>query len=287
MKTPTNYGGWDVLAYLQANNQFCLADLYTVTLVGGYVARYTSAETDLTVGGNVFKGQDIFITRNKVRTMIGVEVDTLDLEISAQRSHLLNGTPWLQALRAGAMDGATVKLERLFTPSFGSDQMATFVEFLGKVADMEIGRTGARVRVNSWLDVLNIQMPRNMFQAGCLNTLYDGACALSKAAYAVNGTVTGGNTSSITTNLTQADDYFSLGTITFTSGVNNGVTRSIKKHASGALSFALPLVSAPVAGDTFTAYPGCDKTMSTCSAKFNNLNNLRGFPFVPAPESVL
>jgi hypothetical protein len=43
----------------------------------------------------------------------------------------------------------------------------------------------------------------------------------------------------------------------------------------------------PNTGDTFTAYPGCDKTQNTCTSKFNNLVNFGGFPYVPVPEAAI
>ena len=45
-----------------------------------------------------------------------------------------------------------------------------------------------------------------------------------------------------------------------------------------------PLPYVPTSGDAFTAAQGCDHTMATCSAKFNNLPNFRGYPFVPPPQ---
>ncbi|WAC08905.1 MAG: phage BR0599 family protein [Thermodesulfobacteriota bacterium] len=39
-------------------------------------------------------------------------------------------------------------------------------------------------------------------------------------------------------------------------------------------------------GDTYEAYPGCDKKVSTCEDKYDNVINFRGEPFVP-PESVI
>jgi hypothetical protein len=57
--------------------------------------------------------------------------------------------------------------------------------------------------------------------------------------------------------------------------------------ASGAGSFVLltPFPYAPAAGDSFFAWPGCSKTTHDCGpAKFNNLINYGGMPFVPSPE---
>lgn len=287
MKTPTNYGGFDLAAHLVDNNQFVMADLFTFTLVGGMVLRYTSADSDIVVGGNVFLGGDVMIERGRVRTVLGLEVDTLDLNITALKEHVIGSTPFLQAMRNGALDGAAVKVERYFTPAWGGSQYATVVMFSGKVADLDVGRFRGSVRVNSDLHILNIQMPRNLYQPGCLNTLFDGACTLAKAAWGVNSSVASGSAAAqINCSLAQPAGWFDMGTITFTSGVNSGVTRSIKQYAPGVISLMNPLVSPPAAGDTFTVYAGCDKQQATCSGKFNNLANFRGFPYVPAPESV-
>ena len=44
----------------------------------------------------------------------------------------------------------------------------------------------------------------------------------------------------------------------------------------------------PIAiGDAFLATAGCDKQFATCSAKFGNGVNFRGFPHMPGEEAVL
>ena len=82
-----------------------------------------------------------------------------------------------------------------------------------------------------------------------------------------------------------ASSAYAQGSITFTSGVNAGKTATIKWAGSGALQLAYPLLNAPAPGDSFIVYKGCDHTMGTCQAKFNNLGNFRGFPFIPPPTS--
>lgn len=289
MKTPTNYGGFDLAAYVAANNQFVMADLFTISLIGGTVLRYTSAESDITVAGNVFDSKSILISRKGTRNVIGVEVDSMDVEIFAQPTNLIGSVPFLQALRAGALDGATVLLERYVAPSFGSAQYGTVVIFSGLVGEKDIGRFGATLSVNSELELLNIQMPRNLYQPGCLNTLFDTLCTLNKAAYGVTNAATSGSTASVVNStLSQADGYFDLGTILWTSGANSGVTRTVKRfvHSGGVITMMTPLLNVPLAGDAFTIFPGCDKTKATCNSKFSNVVNFRGYPFIPAPDSI-
>ena len=146
-----------------------------------------------------------------------------------------------------------------------------------------VGRTTAEITVNSDLALLDIQMPRNLYMPTCNHVLYDSGCGLVKNAFGANGSVGSGSSNAQIVWSSSSSNY-EQGTITFTSGVNNGVTANIKSADSGNLYLSYPLLQAPATGDTFTAYQGCDHTMSTCQSKFNNLTNFRGFPFVPGAE---
>jgi hypothetical protein len=55
---------------------------------------------------------------------------------------------------------------------------------------------------------------------------------------------------------------------------------------AGVFTLLTPLIYAPAPGDSFVAYPGCDKKLRTCTDKFNNRINYGGEPFTPVPESV-
>ena len=94
----------------------------------------------------------------------------------------------------------------------------------------------------------------------------------------------------INTILSQATGYFDLGTITFTSGVLSGLSRTVQSYIKGIPGTATLLggfPSAPATGDTFNIYPGCDKLQGTCTNKFNNLTNFRGYPYVPINETAV
>lgn len=274
-----------LISLLNSGTQFLMADLYTLTLSGGFVVRYTSADTDLTYGGSLFSR--FIIERSRTKVSVGVEVDTLSMTISAAPTDLLNGAPWLAAVRNGALDGAALKLEKIFMPTWGDTSRGAISLFQGRVSDVELGRSAAAIVVKSELELLDTQLPRNFYQSSCLNTLFDNGCGRVKQAHAISGAVSSATTVQINSALAHGAGYFSLGTIRFTSGVNNGITRSVRAFASGAFTLALPLVTAPAPGDSFTAYPGCDKTKATCEgSKFgNNVVNFRGFPFIPDPET--
>ena len=67
--------------------------------------------------------------------------------------------------------------------------------------------------------------------------------------------------------------------------MNNGASRSVKSYTPGVITLSLPLLAAPGVGDTFNAYPGCDKQQATCTNKFSNKVNFGGQPYIPLPET--
>jgi Uncharacterized conserved protein (DUF2163)/Phage conserved hypothetical protein BR0599 len=82
--------------------------------------------------------------------------------------------------------------------------------------------------------------------------------------------------------------YFDQGYIQFLTGPNAGATASVDQYlGAGTIVLRRPLNFAPTTGDTFTIYPGCDKSLTTCTFKFNNLINFGGFSFVPSPETAV
>lgn len=271
--------------------QFFMADCYGFTLQDGTVARYTSADADIVdqATGHVFSASGPFFERSKVKFQRGVQVDELDLTVTAGPGHLLDGAPWFAALRAGVLDGAELQLDRAFMPRFGDTSAGLLTLFVGRVAEVDVGRTQATIKANTHLELLSLQFPWRLFQPGCARTLYDSGCGLDKAAFAVSATIlTGSTTQTIATDLGRGAGWAALGMLVFTSGLLAGKTYGIRSDdGAGHLDPTAPLPIAPAAGDTVTIYPGCDRQQSTCQAKFGNLQHFQGFPYVPAPETAV
>ena len=284
------------LQTLLGTRQFNRARLYQFSLVNGGTLYYTSGDTDILWGGNIYssgnKGGLLFDTKSnkaKCHWKVGVEVDTLVFDTLPGPNATINGQSFLQAILQGVFDGAELTVSNAYWPQQNWATpivpTGTVIVFVGRVAEIDAGRTVATFNVNSHLELLNQNMPRNLYQSGCLNTLYDSACTLNSASFAVSGTaLTGSTTSVINATIANATAYFDLGKITFTSGVNNGISRSVKTYihgSPGTISLISPFPVTPANGDTFSIYPGCDKTQSTCTNKFSNLVNFRGMPFIP------
>lgn len=256
---------------LNTAREFRVADLLTIALVGGTTLRYSSADIDIVAGGNTFltahDGVAPIWQRSGISLKIGLEIDELELKFHPNATHLINGQAWFPAARDGVFDGAQVTLERAFMPTWGNTADGTLIMFSGLVGNTEGDGTMLEMKVVSDLFLLNVPIPRNLYQPGCLHTLYDSGCALTKTAFEQANAATSGSTrTQVNNTLLQADGFFNLGTISFTSGPNNGVSRTVKSYTTGVLQLMNPLPSVPGVGDTFKAYPGCDKLQKTCGA---------------------
>ncbi len=267
-------------------------DLYTITLASGQVLRWTSRDGAVTGNGLTWQPGP-GITRTRCKWSIGTEVDTLSITLytDATRPVPIAGKPLLAFIAAGGLVGARVQLDRAFWTLGDTAPRGALLWFSGAVADIPLlTRREAQVNVKSDLQLLNIQVPREVYQAQCLRTVYDSECGLNRATFQAAGAATGPSVLGRTrfqSNLAQAAGYFDLGTITFTTGNNAGVSRTVKSHPGGLVTVLSPLPAAVVAGDAFTVVPGCDGLQATCSGKFNNLSRFKGYPYVPQPETVL
>jgi uncharacterized phage protein (TIGR02218 family) len=161
--------------------------------------------------------------------------------------------------------------------------------FSGRVAESDVDRYAARVTAVSDVELLDVQVPRDVYQPGCLNTLGDSLCGVTLAALAVTGTASGPSSADRTTvphSLPQAAGHFDLGIMTMTGGANTGQRRTVRRHTTGQLQVLQPWPLPVVAGDSFSVRPGCDKTQGTCTTKFSNLARFRGMPYIPVAETV-
>ncbi len=278
-----------LLTLLNSGQDFEMADLWTLTLNGGGVVRWTDADVPVIANGNTYAVGPV-ISRGTITEKIGLEVATLDLTIAADASDLINGVPVIPFIAARGLDGANVRLDRAFLSSWNVPVVGTALRFSGRVTSIgDIGGSTARITVSAWTILLNVNMPANLYQTACMHSIYDAGCALDPAAFAVSGALSGTPTAStFATTLSPTANDFAQGRIVFTSGACNGVSATVKSNdGTGHFTLIRALPAVPAAGDTFTAYPGCDLTRSRCLTRFNNLLRRKATDFVPVPETIL
>ncbi|RZG48061.1 DUF2163 domain-containing protein [Acinetobacter wuhouensis] len=276
-----------LIALLDAD-QFLMADLYTISTVQNQIYRYTNYDYNLIVGGNTYFADGPIISRDGFNSSLGVEVDNLSVSIESTDENKFNLIPVAQSFHNGQMDGARFKLERIFmdinTPTDTS--AGALLLFEGRIIEPEFDRNIIHFNVASDLDDLSVQMPRNLYQPSCSNTLFDSACGLNRGTHVVNTVIEANSTQSrILCNVIQSQGWFTQGVVEFLDGENAGLKRTIRLHETGILLLTLPLLSAPKTGQRIKVYPGCDKRLETCINRFNNKSKFRGAPFIPVPET--
>lgn len=119
-------------------------------------------------------------------------------------------------------------------------------------------------------------------------------CGVDLSTYEVTGLITTAGTDKrtfIDASRTEAENYFTSGVLTFTSGLNTGRAGDVKRFlADGTFEFMRPFPYDFANGDAYTATPGCNKLLKMpgdvkgtpytgdCLVKFNNAVNFVGEP---------
>jgi uncharacterized phage protein (TIGR02218 family) len=125
----------------------------------------------------------------------------------------------------------------------------------------------------------------NTYAALCSHSFGDARCAKNLAPLTVTGNIT-----HVTSNYAfrdsgraEAADYFTAGTVAFTSGLNSGLKpMEIMAHAAdGSIQTFEPFHYLPAVGDAYTMIPGCRKRKADCQA-WNNVDNAMAFWDIPS-----
>src|ERR1051326_5210048 len=154
--TPGGVQHNNLISWLQTATEIRMADLYTFTLKSGTVFRCTSWDTNLTVLGNTFLTGPPHIARTAIEEKLGLDPATLELTIEASLTTTANGVPVLQAIERGLVDGAGLRIDRLFMDSAGN-QIGTVVRFSGFMGQVEeLTRSSAKLTVNAATAYLTI-----------------------------------------------------------------------------------------------------------------------------------
>jgi uncharacterized phage protein (TIGR02218 family) len=277
-----------LIALLSSTDQFIMADLYTITLVGGSVLRYSAAPTALFANGHIFALGPKF-ERSKTKTVIGTQVDELEVNIYTEPTDIIGGVPFLQAAWQGQLDGALLQLERAFMPTYGDTSPGTVILFGGRISDIDCTRTGIDLKCRSHLELLNIQMPRRLWQSSCTHTLGDAMCQFDRSSMQTTFSAgPGSSEAQIATSVSPTPpNLYVQGTVVGVTGANAGSNRTVATMAGGWVYVRLAFLSPILAGDQFQLLPGCDRTLSTCTNVFNNVIHFGGFPYIPTPETAV
>lgn len=310
MKVPFYETSPGALAALLATGSFVRCDLHTFNLSGGAgTIRIAAADLDVTYpGGPVWSSLGPRIepqgSSQTGHWKRGLDVDTWQTVIMPRIvdpftgtlfPDKINGSPWTAAARQGALDGADYQVDRAyfaawpqpFVPVFRPVGIITI--FAGLSSAVVVNDTTVTISSDDYRTLLSAQMPRNVFQSGCAHTLFDAGCKLLAATFGQPGVAQAGSTRiQIKTPMggPPGSGTYQLGRVVMTGGLNASFSRTISVWDGASFSLLNPLPFDVATGDSFIAYPGCDKQQSTCIA-FGNKVNYGGEDYIPSPEAAI
>lgn len=273
-----------------------LATLWRIKRRDGTNFGFTDFQSDLTFDdgeGSLKYLAKSGVSRTAVRANSTLSVDNLEI-----MSRLEVGIVQEDDVRAGLWDFAEVRLSLVNYKDLTMGNIKISRGFLGEVS---IRDHDYLAEFRSLTQTLS-QTIGEVYTVGCLADVYDSRCGLNKAASTDSTTVEAidsGNTvitypagalkeHPLNSGNDSPDGHHTGGLITFTSGLNAGISLEIHNHVASTRELTAvepwPFTVAP--GDAFDVHPGCDKVVTTCVTKFNNVANFRGFPHVPGTDQI-
>lgn len=133
-------------------------------------------------------------------------------------------------------------------------------------------------------DVVTPSCNANLFDARCGIPQTEGTWKFSNKAV-----TTATNQRQFTiSSLSQAADFFTAGKVTFTTGLNVGLSMEIKQHSTGGMFILQEVMPYAISvGDQMTVFAGCRKRADVdCRDKFNNIVRFRAFWKLPGQDQM-
>jgi uncharacterized phage protein (TIGR02218 family) len=272
------------LAAHLADGVTTMAYCWQLTRTDGTVLGFTEHDQNIVYQGVTFEAATGF-TSTQIQQSLGLSVDNLEAQ-GALSSLSITDTELL----AGRYDDAAIAL---YWVNWADPSMGVTIA-RGNLGEVKREGLAFSAELRSLAHRMN-QKIGFMYQRTCNANLGDARCTIdvTQPAFRGTGTVQSAGLLRIfnVSGLSGfASDWFTAGLIEITSGANQGITFEIKTHVrtSGVDSIELwTATELPLAvGDTAVLTAGCKKDADTCSAKFNNILNFRGFPLIPGIDAV-
>lgn len=266
-------------AHLQGRS-LTICTLWKVTRTDAQVFGFTDNSRDVIYGGVTYSASSGH-TPSNIKSTADLAVDNLEVQALLDSIVITEDD-----IEAGLWDFAAVEIMIVNYLSLGDGHMLLRKGWLGNV------RTG---RGNFTAELRGMQQPLQqnigrLYQASCDAALGDARCGVNLAAYTVTGTVDSASNGIQFTDAArgEADGHFDGGLITWTGGPNNTYQMEVKTSlATGIITLQQTMPYVIAAGHTYSMSAGCDRRLTTCITKFNNVVNFRGFPHVPGDDRMI
>lgn len=254
-----------------------LSTCWLVTRRDGKVFGFTDADVSLTVAGVVYSPATGY-ARSAISTNSSLSVDNLELD------GLLSDVAITEPdILAGLWDFAEV---RIFTVN-RLDTTQVMKQRRGWLGEITVRGGGFVAELRGLAQVLQSTVGK-LYSAACRADFCDVHCGLNIATYTTSGAVTTlvSNRIWADASLAAPSGYYDGGLVTWTSGLNVGLSMEVKAYTVGTVALFQPMPYDIAIGDAYTISRGCAKSFAACQA-YNNVINFRGEPYVPGADKIL
>ena len=279
----------DIPAALQSHldtRETTLAWCWKITRRDAVVLGFTNHDRPLIFDSVTYEASTGFLG-TEVESQLGMSVDNMDVFGAIDSTNITESD-----ISAGRYDNAVIEI---FLVNW-EDVTERVIMKKGNLGEVKRGQTMFQTEVRGISHQLqNVKGRIYGYTCDALVGLEDGRCNKDLSGATFTGTAavisTNGKSTTVVSGLTAYEaGWFTRGKVTFTSGLNNGISREVQLHnnSNGTVSINLwdPTPFLIAVTDTFTVTAGCDKLWKTCKAKFSNQNNFRGFPHIPGPNAL-
>lgn len=250
-----------------------------ITRTDDEVYGWTSADRDATIDAVIYESAP-GLSVASFASSAGLAVDNSELTVLADDTIITRAD-----IIAGRWNNAAYLLFKYDWTDVSAGEEVISAGFLGELHP----RSGAYVAELRALQQYLQQPVGAASTKTCRARLGDAMCMVDLGGWTETGTITGVTSKQVFTDSSraEADDYFGEGILTWTAGLNTGLSQKVKTYASDTFTLSLPMIFDVQIGDTYSVIAGCRKRLDEdCAAKFSNELNFQGEPHRPTVDEL-
>ncbi|KIC43059.1 phage protein [Ruegeria sp. ANG-R] len=257
---------------------------WAITRSDGQTFGFTDHDMELNFDGLAFKAST-GLTAAAIEQATGLSIDNTEA-----MGALSDAAVREEDIEAGRFDGAEV---RAWLVNW-ADPEQRMLQFRGSIGELRRAGGAFHAELRGLTDLLNRPLGR-IYQKPCTAVLGDKMCrfALETPGYRAEAEIVAldGTALRLRGNENSDAGWFERGRLDVLDGAAQGLWASIKLDEPVRDGRDVTLWSSIggglAVGDRVQLTAGCDKRMTTCRLKFNNMLNFQGFPDLPHEDWVM
>jgi phage conserved hypothetical protein BR0599 len=261
-----------------------MATLVKVTRQDGEILGFTGHDQNLIFDGVTYESTSA-VNASSIRSSQTSGIDNLEIVGMLQSARITDAD-----LLAGLYDSADVEVSVV---NWADLSMGRLILLTGSIGEITFRDGQYTAELRGLMQRLNQQVGATTSPMCRVKQLGDAECKVSLAGFQFSRTVFSVTSATVITFAADASasDTYTYGRVIFTSGLNAGLEREVKRHilvtgrAQITLQEAFPFVVA--VSDVATLEVGCDRRLTTCISRFSNSANFRGEPYLPGTNQIL